>query len=475
MDQVATSGLLLLVLITLLGSGVWIGLSLLGVGVFAMLVMTNRPIGDAMATTIWSHTSLWGLSALPLFIWMGEILFRSKLSESLFEGLSPLMRRLPGGLLHVNVVGCSTFAAISGSSAATLMTIGKMTMPQLKKHGYPDSLAIGTLAGAGTLGLLIPPSITMIIYGVTVQESIGRLFIAGVFPGLMLTALFILYIMAWGLLSKEGRKLREQRSTWSEKLRGLIQLSPIIGLIGAVIGSIYIGIASPTEAATLGVIGAMALSAAQGTLTLKSIKQSLLGTVKTTSMIMLLLAGSAFLTLAMGFTGLPRQLAQWIGDMNLSAVMLIIVLTIFYIFLGCFLDGISMIILTMAVIEPLVRQAGIDMIWFGVFVVLVGEMALITPPVGFNLFSSRKYDQPRYRLCIVGYATHVLADAGRCRAIDGISVARHVVAECDVGTRMRFLAGAFERRYLRGIECRYAAAFPSDLSQVAIEKRHAFV
>ena len=386
MDQIATSGLLLLVLVALLGSGVWIGLSLLGVGVFAMVMFTSRPIGDAMATTVWSHTSLWGLSALPLFIWMGEILFRSKLSETLFSGLSPLMRRLPGGLLHVNVVGCSTFAAISGSSAATLMTIGKMTMPQLKKHGYPDSLAAGTLAGAGTLGLLIPPSITMIIYGVTVQESIGRLFIAGVFPGLTLTALFVIYIMIWGLTTEQGRMLREQRSSLQEKLNGALQLAPIVALIGGVIGSIYIGVASPTEAATLGVIGAMILSAFQRTLNLETLKSSLLGTVKTTSMIMLLLAGSAFLTLAMGFTGLPRQLAEWIGGMNLSPAMLIAVLTVFYIFLGCFLDGISMIVLTMAVIEPLVRAAGIDMIWFGVFVVLVGEMALITPPIGFNLF-----------------------------------------------------------------------------------------
>ena len=386
MDQIAASGLLLLVLIAFLGAGVWIGIALLGTGVFAMLIFTDRSFGDAMATTVWSHTSLWGLSALPLFIWMGEILFRSRLSETLFSGLSPLMRRLPGGLLHVNIVGCSTFAAISGSSAATLMTIGKMTMPQLKQHGYPDFLAVGTLAGAGTLGLLIPPSITMIIYGVTVQESIGRLFMAGVLPGLMLTGLFIVYIMGWGLFTEHGRTLREARSTLQEKLVGLAQLTPVVGLIGAVIGSIYLGIASPTEAATLGVIGAMILSAFQGTLGVEALKTSLLGTVKTTSMIMLLLAGSAFLTLAMGFTGLPRELAAWIGGMNLTPALLIAVLTVFYIFLGCFLDGISMIILTMAVIEPLVRAAGIDMIWFGVFVVLVGEMALITPPIGFNLF-----------------------------------------------------------------------------------------
>ena len=386
MDGLGATGLLLLVLVFLLAPGVWIGMALLGTGVAAMILFTDRPIGDAMATTIWSHTSLWGLSALPLFILMGEILFRSKLSETLFAGLSPLMRRLPGGLLHVNIVGCSTFAAISGSSAATLMTVGKMTLPELRSRGYPDSLSAGTLAGAGTLGLLIPPSITMIIYGVTVQESIGRLFIAGILPGLMLAGLFLLYIFIWGIATQEGRARREAPATFGEKLIGLGRLTPIVLLIALVIGSIYLGIASPTEAATIGVIGALALSAFQRTLSVASLRAALAGTVKTTSMIMLLLAGSALLTQAMAFTGLPRTLAEWIGTLGLSPALLIAILTLFYIGLGCFLDGISMIVLTMAVIEPLVRTAGIDMIWFGVFVVLVGEMALITPPIGFNLF-----------------------------------------------------------------------------------------
>ena len=386
MDGLTATGLLLLVLVFLLASGVWIGMALLGTGVAAMILFTDRPIGDAMATTIWSHTSLWGLSALPLFILMGEILFRSKLSETLFAGLSPLMRRFPGGLLHVNVIGCSTFAAISGSSAATLMTVGKMTLPELRSRGYPDLLSAGTLAGAGTLGLLIPPSITMIIYGVTVQESIGRLFIAGILPGLMLAGLFLLYIFIWGIVTQEGRARREAPATFGEKLIGLGKLTPIVLLIALVIGSIYLGIASPTEAATIGVIGALTLSAVQRTLSVASLRAALAGTVKTTSMIMLLLAGSALLTQAMAFTGLPKMLAEWIGTLGLSPILLIAILTPFYIVLGCFLDGISIIVLTMAVIEPLVRTAGIDMIWFGVFVVLVGEMALITPPIGFNLF-----------------------------------------------------------------------------------------
>ena len=386
MYEIVLAVVLILSLLVFLSAGLWIGLSLLGVGLLAMVAFTTRPVGDALATTIWAHTSLWGLASLPVFIWMGEILFRTKLSQSLFNGLGPLMRRMPGGLLHVNIVGCATFAAISGSSAATLVTIGKITVPELQKRGYPDNMAFGTLAGAGTLGLLIPPSITMIVYGITVQESIGRLFIAGILPGIMLALLFIGYVVVWGITTEEGRKHREAPATWKEKLIGIKELAPVVCLIISVIGSIYVGIASPTEAAVLGVVGALILSAIQGSLNWESFSTSLMGATKTTSMIMLLLAGASFLTLAMGFTGLPRALADWIGGMHLAPWMLIVALTVFYIVLGMFLDGISSIVLTMAVIEPLVRGAGIDMIWFGIFVVLVGEMAMITPPVGFNLF-----------------------------------------------------------------------------------------
>ena len=377
---------LILVLLALLGLSVWIGLSLLGTGMVAMLLFTDMDFGDAMATTIWSHSATWSLTSLPLFIWMGEILFRSKLSENLFSGLSPWLRRLPGGLLHINILGCATFAALSGSSAATLTTVGKMTIPELKKHGYPDALALGSLAGAGTVGLLIPPSITLIVYGVTVEESIGRLFIAGIIPGLMLSFLFSCYVYNWGLLTAEGRALREAPATIAEKMRGLVKLLPVVLLIGAVIGSIFLGIASPIEAAAVGVIGALIVSLLQGSLSVKSLLQSLDGTVQLMSMIMLLIAGSSFLALAMAFTGLPGELAYRIDAMNLSPAMLIAVLTIFYLFLGMFLDGFSMILLTMAILEPMLRSAGIDMIWFGVFIVLVSEMALLTPPIGFNLF-----------------------------------------------------------------------------------------
>jgi tripartite ATP-independent transporter DctM subunit len=386
MDPATMAILLALVLILCLGLGVWIGPALLIAGIFAMEFFTSRPVGPAMATTVWTHISLWGLASLPLFIWMGEILCRTRLSQNLFNGLSPLLRGMPGGLLHVNVVGCTAFSAISGSSAATLLTVGKITMPELKRRGYPDGMVAGTMAGAGTLGLLIPPSITMIIYGIMVEESIARLFMAGVVPGLMLACLFILYNISWGVLTEHGRSIREPRATLSEKLSGITELFPISALIIGVIGSIYTGIAAPTEAAVLGVAGAMVLAAFQGSLSLQILAETLMGTVKTTSMIILLLAGSAFLTLAMGFTGLPRALAEWIGQMELSATALILALMVMYMILGCFLDGISMIVLTLAVVEPLVRSAGIDLIWFGVFVVLVGEMALITPPIGFNLF-----------------------------------------------------------------------------------------
>ncbi len=386
MDPTIAAVLIGVVLLACLAFGVWIGAALLITGIFAMEMFTSRPIGSSMATTVWSHISLWGLASLPLFVWMGEILARTRLSENLFNGLSPLLRRLPGGLLHVNVMGCTAFSAISGSSAATLLTVGKITMPELKRRGYPDGMIAGTLAGAGTLGLLIPPSITMIIYGIMVEESIERLFMAGLMPGLMLAGLFLLYNVGWGLLTTRGRLIRESKASVRETLRGLMQLFPIVALIVGVIGSIYAGIAAPTEAAVLGVTGALLLAAMQGTLNTATISESLMGTVRTTSMIILLLAGSAFLTLAMGFTGLPRALAAWISDMNLSATALILALMVMYMLLGCFLDGISMIVLTLAIVEPMVRAADIDLIWFGVFVVLVGEMALITPPIGFNLF-----------------------------------------------------------------------------------------
>ncbi len=374
------------ILLFFLGTGVWVAISMISVSAIGMMLFTSRPVGDAMATIIWGTSSSWTLTALPLFVWMGEILFRTKLSKNLFEGLSPWMQRLPGGLIHVNVVGCALFAAISGSSAATVATVGKMSIPELRKRKYPEKILLGSLAGSGTLGLLIPPSIILIIYGVTVQESIAKLFIAGILPGIMIAAIFMLYVVFWSLLNKKVMPKSFEHFSFFQKIKKSKQLLPVIILILAVIGSIYTGIATATEAASLGVVGALVLSYFQKSLNLKTFKESLLGATKTSCMIAFILAGSSFLSLAMGFTGLPRNLAIWIQSMDLSPYILIFVLMIFYIILGMFLDGISAVVLTMAIIEPMIRQAGFDMIWFGIFLVVVVEMAQITPPVGFNLF-----------------------------------------------------------------------------------------
>ena len=386
MNDLFITALLVFTLFVILGSGVWIGLSLSGVAWVGMQLFSSRPAGDAMSVTIWGSSSSWTLTALPLFIWMGEILFRTRLSQDMFKGLAPWLQALPGRLLHTNVAGCTIFAAVSGSSAATCATIGKMTLPELSKRGYPDNMVIGTLAGAGTLGLLIPPSIIMIVYGVTADVSIAKLFIAGILPGLMLAGLFSGYIIYWALRHTDQVPANDRQYTFMEKVRESGSLIPVVCLIAAVLGSIYAGFATATEAAAVGVVGAMVLSAVQGSLNWLSFKESLMGATRLYCMIALILAGASFLTLSMGYIGLPRHLAEWIATLGLSQFELILALTVFYVVLGCFLDGISMVVLTMGVIMPTVQKAGIDPLWFGIFIVLVVEMAQITPPVGFNLF-----------------------------------------------------------------------------------------
>ena len=386
MSDLAITALLVASLFLILGSGVWIGLTLSGVAWIGMQLFSSRPAGDAMAVTIWGSASSWTLTALPLFVWMGEILFRTRLSQDMFRGLAPWMQSLPGRLLHVNIAGCAIFAAVSGSSAATCATIGKMSLPELKQRGYPDSIAIGSLAGAGTLGLLIPPSIIMIVYGVAAEVSIARLFIAGILPGILLAALFSGYLMVWAWRNADKVPPADERMTLGQKLRQSRHLIPVILLIGAVLGSIYTGVATATEAAAVGVVGALIISAAQGSLTWQTFKDSLLGGTRLYCMIALILAGAAFLTLSMGYIGLPRHLAEWIASLGLSQFELLLALMGFYLLLGCFLDGISMVVLTMGVIMPTVVGAGIDPVWFGIFIVIVVEAAQITPPVGFNLF-----------------------------------------------------------------------------------------
>lgn len=386
MEQLFPIAIFLFVLFLLLGSGVWVGLALLGVAYVGMELFTSRPPGDAMITTIWSASSSWTLTALPLFIWMGEILYRTRLSEDMFRGLSPWMAGLPGGLVHTNIVGCTVFAAVSGSSAATLTTVGKMSIPELRKREYPETMVIGTLAGAATLGLMIPPSLTLIVYGVTINESITKLFMAGVLPGIILAAMFMAYVAITSQVSKNFNPKPEPPMTVGQKLANSRFLIPVICLILLVIGSMYSGFATATEAAAFGVIGSLVLAASQGSLNLKTFTESLMGATRTSAMIALILAGAAFLSLSMGFTGLPRGLADLIGSLELSRFELLMALLVFYIVLGCFLDGISSVVLTMAVVEPMIREAGIDIIWFGIFIVVVVEMAQITPPIGFNLF-----------------------------------------------------------------------------------------
>jgi tripartite ATP-independent transporter DctM subunit len=386
MQEFQLIAIFLFILFLLLGTGVWVGLALMGVAFVGMEMFTSRPAGDTMLTTIWTASSSWTLTALPLFIWMGEILYRTRLSEDMFRGLSPWMARLPGGLVHTNIVGCTVFAAVSGSSAATLTTVGKMSIPELRSRDYPENMIIGTLTGAATLGLMIPPSLTLIVYGVTINESISKLFIAGILPGLVLAAMFMGYVAIYSKVSKNWNPKPEPLLSFSEKVQNSRFLIPVLLLISVVIGSMYLGYATATEAAAFGVLGSLSLAASQGSLSWSTFTASLMGATRTSAMIALILAGAAFLSLSMGFTGLPRALAELIAVWELTRFELLMVLLVFYIVIGCFLDGISSVVLTMAVVEPMIRQAGIDVIWFGIFIVVVVEMAQITPPIGFNLF-----------------------------------------------------------------------------------------
>lgn len=386
MSVVELSLLLLLFLFVILSAGVWIALALTIVGYVAIVMTMSTPAGQVLATSVWAASGSWDLTALPMFILMGEILYRTKLPDDMFTGLAPWLQKLPGRLLHVNVVGCAIFAAVSGSSAATCATIGRISLPELEKRGYDSKMAIGTLAGAGTLGLLIPPSIILIIYATVTEQSIARLFIAGVIPGIMLAVLFMGFIVVWALLNKDRMPAPEPAMPWREKLAASRRLIPVTLLILGVIGSIYGGLASATEAAVVGVFLSLVFSWWSDTLTWPNVRDALLAATKTSCMIAFILAGAAYLTAAMGFTGIPVALANWITAFQLAPWALLTVLTIFYIVLGCFLDGISMVVLTTSIIIPLVQKSGFDLIWFGIYIVLVVEMAQITPPVGFNLY-----------------------------------------------------------------------------------------
>ncbi|MCU0910445.1 MAG: TRAP transporter large permease subunit [Rhodobacteraceae bacterium] len=378
--------ILLGLLIALLGAGVWVAMSLAIVGGVAMAAFSNAPVGPLLATTFWGHSHSWALTALPLFILMGEILLRSRLAADMFSGLAPWLGRAPGGLLHVNIFGCAIFAAVSGSSAATAATIGRMSVPELTQRSYPDSLILGTLAGSATLGLLIPPSIILIVYGVATEQSIARLFVAGILPGLMLVVLFAGYVMIRAWLSPGIIPPAERSYTFREKIHASRNLIPVALLIAGVIGSIYTGLASPTDAAALGVVLSIVLAYVAGGFNLSLMREAVISATRTSCMIAFILIGAAFLSVAMGFTGLPRNLASWISDLGLSAGALLFALTVFFVVLGCFLDGISVVVLTTSIVMPMVTAVGIDPLWFGIYLVIIVEMSQITPPVGFNLF-----------------------------------------------------------------------------------------
>lgn len=386
MDAGAISLLLFCILLFLLASGIWVAPALLTTGFVALAFFSPAPAGSLLSSTVWDASWNWALTALPLFIWMGEILFRTRLSSDMFNGLAPWLSRLPGGLLHVNIVGCGVMAAVAGSSAVTCATVGRMSMPELKRRGYDEKLSIGTLAGSGTLGLLIPPSIMLIVYGVIAQQSISRMFIAGVVPGLLIIGLFMGYVAIRSKLDPGLAPVETDHSSLRQKLWASRHLIPILALVGSVIGSIYGGYATPTEAATIGVLGALLLAGLSGSLSKQTFSDSLMGAVRTSCMIAFILAGAAFLSVAMAFTGVPGVLAGYVDQWGLSQYGLLAVLTLLYIFLGCFLDGVSMMVVTASVVLPMVESAGINLIWFGIFTVIVVEMAQITPPVGFNLF-----------------------------------------------------------------------------------------
>ncbi|MAR72756.1 TRAP transporter large permease subunit [Halomonas sp.] len=379
----------LLALAVLLGSGVWIAYALLGTGFIVLTLFFPLEPGPILASDFWGASYGWDLTALPMFVWMGEILFRSGLANNMFQALSPWLGRIPGRLLHSNIIGSGLFAAVCGSSAATCATVGKMTLPELEKRGYDNDLAIGTLASASTLGLLIPPSIMMIVYGVVTEQSISRLFIAGVGPGLMLLGLFMTYVIGWSLLVGNRRGAvgkRDSDMPLRQKLSGSLQLLPLLALIGGILGSIYGGLASPTEAAASGGVLSMLIARANGHFNATIFKDALFAAVRTSCMIAFIIAGASFLSSAMSFTQLPMDLAEKIGAMGLSPAWLLVVLTLFLLVLGCFLDGISLILLVTSIIMPVIETAGFDLIWFGIYLVIVVEMSQITPPVGFNLF-----------------------------------------------------------------------------------------
>jgi tripartite ATP-independent transporter DctM subunit len=386
MGTLAVASLLLVVLLALLVGGLWIAMAMSVVGWAGLYFFTSSPPEVNLFQSFWGSSASWTIAALPLFVWMGEILFRTRLSEEMFEGLAPWLTWLPGRLMHVNVFGCAIFAAVSGSSAATCATIGKVALPELTRRGYDERMCLGSLCGAGTLGLLIPPSIIMIVYAVAAEVSILKMFVAGVLPGILLVVLFSGCLVVWALLNPGKTPSQREHLGFVEKLRRARNLIPCLVLIAFVMGVMFTGYATATEAAAFGVLGSLGIAWWSGTLRWESFRASLMGATRLSCMILFILAGAAFLSSCMAFTGIPRALAAWVSSLNASPYTLIAVLALIYLLLGMAIDGISMIVLTMSIVLPMIEAAGFDLIWFGIFIVLLVEIAQVTPPVGFNLF-----------------------------------------------------------------------------------------
>ncbi|MGA1933404.1 TRAP transporter large permease [Arcobacter sp. YIC-464] len=394
-DPLILAVVLITVMFIFLLSSLWIGVSLILTGIIGMLIYDhNLPpvisiydkVGDLLASSLYDAMNSWSLAALPMFILMGEILYKSSISAKLLNGLRPWLSHIPGGLLHVNVAACSLFAAVSGSSTATTATVGKITLDELQKRGYSKQLAMGSLAGSGTLGYLIPPSLIMIIYGVMSDVSIGKLFLAGLLPGLLMASLYSFYIMYKAKVDPSVLPANEEKYTWSDKLHSLKDLAPIFLLISLVLGSIYGGYATPTEAAALGVLGSLILATYFKAVSLEILKNALLNSVRTSVMIGFIIAGAVFLSQVIGFLGIARAMSEFITDLGLSPMMLILLIGVMYIILGMILEAISIVVMTLPIVLPIVVMAGFDPLWFGVFLVFMVEMAQITPPVGFSLF-----------------------------------------------------------------------------------------
>jgi tripartite ATP-independent transporter DctM subunit len=378
--------LLIGLLLLLLAGGLWVAFTLGIVAFTGVALFSSTKPANNLFTSFWNVYTAQSLASLPMFIWMGEILFRTRLAEQMFAGLAPWLDKLPGRLLHINVVGCGLFGAVSGSSAATCATIAKISLPELQRRGYDRDLSLGSLCGAGTLGILIPPSIPMIVYAVAADVSIIRMFLAGIVPAVVLLAMFSGYLMVWALLNPARMPPETVKMPLAERFKATRELLPVLLLIALVFLSMMLGIATANEASAFGLLGALSIAAWSGSLTRKAFAESLSGALRLSGMILFILAAAGFLTVAMGFTGIPKALSAWVVSLELSPYALIFALTLVYLVMGCFLDGVSMIVLTTAVVLPMVQAAGFDPIWFGIYIVFMIELSQVTPPVGFNLF-----------------------------------------------------------------------------------------